>query len=106
MAEYNQVKHDKIITRAIVLAAETIQLRVLDHLIISAQEVFSFRKEDLLWTIAAGIKKHYPDLNNAQRKIVGHADGPLLVIAGPGSGKNLQHRFTSVKPSAFRESES
>lgn len=37
--------------------------------------------------IAAGIKKHYPDLNKAQRKIVGHADGPLLVIAGPGSGK-------------------
>ena len=37
--------------------------------------------------IAAGIKKHYPDLNKAQRKIVGHAEGPLLVIAGPGSGK-------------------
>ncbi len=41
-------EHDKILTRAIVLAAETIQLRVLDHLIISAQEVFSFRKEGLL----------------------------------------------------------
>ena len=41
-------EHDKILTRAIVLAAETIQLRVLDHLIVSAQEVFSFRKEGLL----------------------------------------------------------
>lgn len=41
-------EHDKLLTRAIVLAAETIQLRVLDHLIISAHEVFSFRKEGLL----------------------------------------------------------
>lgn len=41
-------KHDKILTRAIVLAAETVQLRVLDHLIVSAQEIFSFRKEGLL----------------------------------------------------------
>lgn len=37
--------------------------------------------------IAPGIIKHYPDLNDAQRAVVGHLDGPLLVIAGPGSGK-------------------
>ena len=41
-------KQDKILTRAIVLAAETVQLRVLDHLIVSAQEIFSFRREGLL----------------------------------------------------------
>jgi ATP-dependent DNA helicase UvrD/PcrA len=29
----------------------------------------------------------YPQLNDAQRAIVGHHDGPLLVIAGPGSGR-------------------
>jgi DNA helicase-2/ATP-dependent DNA helicase PcrA len=38
-------------------------------------------------SIAPAIAKHFPDLNNAQRDIVGHIDGPLLVIAGPGSGK-------------------
>ena len=38
-------------------------------------------------SIAPSILKHYPELNDAQRAIVGHLDGPLLVIAGPGSGK-------------------
>ena len=37
--------------------------------------------------IAPAILENYPDLNEAQRSIVGHLDGPLLVIAGPGSGK-------------------
>jgi hypothetical protein len=37
--------------------------------------------------IAPSILKHYPDLNDAQKEIVGHIDGPLLVIAGPGSGE-------------------
>ena len=41
-------EHDKVITRAIVLAAETVHLRVVDHLIVSAQETFSFRKAGLL----------------------------------------------------------
>ena len=41
-------EHDKTLTRAIVLAAETVHLRVLDHLIVSAQEVFSFRQAGLL----------------------------------------------------------
>lgn len=38
-------------------------------------------------TIAQEILEHYPNLNAIQREIVGHVDGPLLVIAGPGSGK-------------------
>ena len=40
--------HDKALTRAIVLAAETVSVRVLDHLIVSAHESFSFRKAGLL----------------------------------------------------------
>jgi DNA helicase-2/ATP-dependent DNA helicase PcrA len=38
-------------------------------------------------SVAPAIAQHYPALNEAQRAIVGHLDGPLLVIAGPGSGK-------------------
>ncbi len=38
-------------------------------------------------SIAPAILEHYPRLNDAQRAIIGHLDGPLLVIAGPGSGK-------------------
>ena len=41
-------EQDKLITRAIVLAAETIGLRVVDHLVVSAQETFSFRQAGLL----------------------------------------------------------
>ena len=41
-------EHDKLLTRAIVLAAETVSLRVIDHLIVSADEAFSFRKSGLL----------------------------------------------------------
>jgi DNA repair protein RadC len=39
---------DKTLTRALVLAAQTVQIKVLDHLIVSADSVFSFRKEGLL----------------------------------------------------------
>ena len=35
------------------------------------------------------IEKHYSFLNENQKKAVAHTDGPLLIIAGPGSGKTL-----------------
>lgn len=38
-------------------------------------------------TIAPAITERYPQLNPSQQEVVGHSDGPLLVIAGPGSGK-------------------
>lgn len=38
-------------------------------------------------SIAPAIERHFPGINEAQRAIVGHINGPLLVIAGPGSGK-------------------
>lgn len=44
----NPSEHDKLLTRAIVLAAETVHLKVLDHLIVSIDDVFSFRKAGLI----------------------------------------------------------
>lgn len=41
-------EQDKLITRAIVLAAETVQVKIVDHLIVAADEIFSFRKAGLL----------------------------------------------------------
>jgi DNA repair protein RadC len=41
-------EQDKVLTRALVLAATTVGIKVHDHLIVSADEVFSFRKEGLL----------------------------------------------------------
>ena len=41
-------EQDKTLTRALVLAAETLQIKVVDHVIVSKDDVFSFRKEGLL----------------------------------------------------------
>lgn len=41
-------EQDKTLTRALVLAAETVQIKVVDHLVVSKDEIFSFRKERLL----------------------------------------------------------
>jgi DNA repair protein RadC len=41
-------EHDKLLTRAIVLGAETVHIKVVDHLIVSVHETFSFRKAGLL----------------------------------------------------------
>jgi DNA repair protein RadC len=39
---------DKVLTRAIILAGETVDIRVVDHIIVAAQETFSFRSAGLL----------------------------------------------------------
>ncbi|MBW1698974.1 MAG: DNA repair protein RadC [Deltaproteobacteria bacterium] len=44
----NPSEQDKILTKALVLAASTLHIKVYDHLIVSKDEVFSFRKEGLL----------------------------------------------------------
>jgi DNA repair protein RadC len=41
-------EQDKTLTRAIVLGAATLQVKVVDHLIVSADDVFSFQREGLL----------------------------------------------------------
>ena len=40
-------------------------------------------------SIAPAILEHYPELIDSQREVIDHLDGPLLVIAGPGSGKTF-----------------
>ena len=35
------------------------------------------------------IEQHYPHINADQRKAISTIDGPLLIIAGPGSGKTF-----------------
>lgn len=44
----NPSDQDKTITRALILAAKALNINILDHLIVSKDEVFSFRKEGLL----------------------------------------------------------
>lgn len=39
--------------------------------------------------IVPAILKAFPELADSQREVIGHLDGPLLVIAGPGSGKTF-----------------
>lgn len=41
-------EQDKLLTRAIVLAAEAVGVKIVDHLIVSANESFSFRRAGLL----------------------------------------------------------
>ena len=41
-------EQDKLLTRALVMAAETVQLKIVDHLIVSPDESFSFKKAGLL----------------------------------------------------------
>jgi len=44
----NPSDHDKTLTRALLLAAKTLNITVYDHLIVSKDEVFSFREAGLL----------------------------------------------------------
>jgi DNA helicase-2/ATP-dependent DNA helicase PcrA len=47
-------------------------------------------------SIASIILQEYPGLNDSQKQIIGHDDGPLLVIAGPGSGKTFSLVLRSI----------
>lgn len=44
----NPTEQDKVLTRAIALAGDTVSIRVIDHLIVSHSDHFSFRKAGLL----------------------------------------------------------
>ena len=46
--------------------------------------------------IAPAILRMHPELDADQREVVAHTDGPLLVVAGPGSGKTLCIQLRAV----------
>ena len=46
--DVNPSEPDKTLTRALVLSAATLHIKIHDHLIVSKDDVFSFRKEGLL----------------------------------------------------------
>ena len=46
--------------------------------------------------IAPAILRMHPELDADQREVVAHRDGPLLVVAGPGSGKSLCIQLRAV----------
>jgi len=47
-------------------------------------------------TIAPALLREYPAMNQAQRAVVAHDEEPLLVIAGPGSGKTFSLVLRSI----------
>ena len=38
----------------------------------------------------------HSQLSKAQKEAVMHKDGPMMVLAGPGSGKTLDHKENSI----------
>ena len=48
--------------------------------------------------VASRILEQYPELTESQLAVVGHLDGPLLVIAGPGSGKTHSIVLRALNP--------
>ena len=48
-----------------------------------------FSERGFAVTIAPAILREYPAMNDAQRGMIAHDEGPLLAIAGPGSGKTF-----------------
>jgi DNA repair protein RadC len=46
--DVNPTAQDKLLTHALVMAAETVQVRIIDHLVVSRDESFSFKKAGLL----------------------------------------------------------
>ena len=46
--------------------------------------------------IAPAIMRLHPPPDTSQMQVIGHAEGPMLVIAGPGSGKTHTIQLRAV----------
>ena len=40
-------------------------------------------------TIATELQREYPKLDDGKKNVIGTIEGPVLVVAGPGSGKTF-----------------
>ena len=47
-------------------------------------------------TIAPIINCLHPELDSRQRQVIGHTEGPMLFIAGPGAGKTRSMQLRAV----------
>lgn len=54
-------------------------------------------------SVAPEIEREFAKMNAAQREIVAHEEGPLLVIAGPGSGKTFSLVLRAINLLALGE---
>ena len=85
-----RLKQDKTPTRAFVVADARLQMKTIDASSCFKHRWFQFSKRGAAVTIAQTILREYGAMNDAQRDVVAHDVGPLLVIAGPGSGKDVR----------------
>ena len=50
--------------------------------------------------VDAKIRRRHPELDAQQLRFIGHGEGPLLGLAGPGAGKTRCIELRAVEPVA------
>ena len=92
-------EHDKVLTRAIVLAAETINLRVVDHLIVSLGRGLQLPEGGVVVSIAPVVLEALPGTH--REPACGSWSSRRAAARDRGSGvrQDPEYRLESVEPS-------